>query len=370
MLSKFIGPKVVGAVAVALVFLLGLIGTAQAKQFAMSGKWVQRKGVVYIPVAPGSGGIPAISGATASVQPAGTMTIKPDQFKVTAAVAFPLPQPSLVQISSHFTPAGPQYSGVFKAGHWTATRPFKDFAFCPGTPVAPGAVGATKNPACATHKSEGQTAPAGSGKAHGLITYTAGTAAFGGTMQMVSNGGGTISFMIGATGPTIMHNPFGGATGAAPTEAPGGSYANTGLSDVLPGGPITVGAILSPYGMVQTPGVPNGYYGTTATWFMWGFPWTTGQVKVKGTNAGPYTSTTATLTGSRSVTANGAGNITLVAGGIANGLHSGFTYMAFDYIQMKLTFPAEPLPSMSRAGVAAGAVLMVLVVGYGLRRRF
>jgi len=369
MLSKLIGPKVVGAVAVALVFLLGLISTAEAKQFAMSGKWVQRRSMLYIPFAPGSGGIPAISGATVSVQPAGTVTMAPNQFHVAAVTAFPMPQPSMVQISSHFTADGPKSTGVFKAGHWTATRPFKDFAFCPGTPVPGAAVGATKNPFCATHKSEGQTAPAGSGKAHGLVTYTAGAQAYGGTMQMVSGGGGTISFMIGATGPTIMHNPFGGATGAASTEAPGGSYANTSLSDVLPGGPVTLGAVLSPYGMIQTPGTPNGYYGTTATWFNWGFPWTTGQVKVKGTNAGPYTSTTATLTGSRSLTANGAGNITLVAGGIANGLHSGFTYVSFDYIQMKLTFPAEPLPSMSRAGIAAGAVLMVLAVGYGLRRR-
>ncbi|MBW1687769.1 MAG: hypothetical protein JRS35_22255 [Deltaproteobacteria bacterium] len=329
----------------------------------MSGKWVQRRGVVYIPVAPGSGGAPAISGATVSVQPGGTMTVPPYQFKVTASIAFPLPQPSLVQIASKFSPSAPKnympgrttVTRKFKAGHWTATRPFANFAFCPGTPVGPGAVGAANNPNCLTAKSEGQTAPAGSGKAHGLIRYQAGPAAYGGTMHLVSHGGGAISFMIGATGPTIMHNPFGGATGAAPTEAPGGPYASTGLTDVLPGGPITVGAVLSPYGMVQTPGVPNGYYGTTATWFMWGFPWTTGKVYINGTNAGPYTSTVVTLTGSRNVTAEGAGNITLVAGGIANGLHSGFTYMAFDYVQMKLSFPVNPMPSMSPAGPAPGA---------------
>ena len=98
--------------------------------------------------------------------------------------------------------------------------------------------------------------------------------------------------------------------------------------------------------------------------------WTTGKVYVSGTNAGPYTSTFATLTGSKSLNASGAGNITLVAGGIANGLHSGFTYVSFDRIQMKLTFPANPLPSMSPAGIAAGAGLVVLAVGYALRRRF
>jgi hypothetical protein len=190
-------------------------------------------------------------------------------------------------------------------------------------------------------------------------------------MQMVMGQGGTIGFLIGAAGPTIMHNPFGGATGAAPTEGPGGAYANNnGVTDILPGGPITVGAVFSPYGMIQTPGTPNGYYGTTATWHVWGFPWTTGKVYVTGTQAGPYTSTIVTLTGSKSLNATGAGNITLVAGGIANGLHSGFTYVSFDRIQMKLTFPANPLPSMSPAGFAAGALLVVLAVGYALRRRF
>ena len=63
------------------------------------------------------------------------------------------------------------------------------------------------------------------------------------------------------------------------------------------------------------------------------------------------------------------GGITLVAGGIANGLHSGFTYVSFDYVQVYLQRP-DPLPSVSPAGLAAGAALMVLAVGYALRRRF
>jgi hypothetical protein len=48
MLRKFIGK----GVAVVLVLLLGLVSAAQAKQFAMSGKWVQRRGVAYIPQGP------------------------------------------------------------------------------------------------------------------------------------------------------------------------------------------------------------------------------------------------------------------------------------------------------------------------------
>jgi hypothetical protein len=357
---------VVGA---ALVLLLGLVGTAEARKFAMSGKWVQRRGGFYIPFLPFSYGIPAIPGAKASVQPGGTLTVPANQFGTTVATLVPMgPQPSVIQLSSHFTPIGPKSTGVFKAGHWMATRLFKDFAFCPGTPIKP-AVGAAANPNCLTPKSEAQGAPPGSGKAHGLIRYKAGTNAYGGTMQMISQGGGVMSFLIGA-GPTLMHNPFHTAPGAAPTEAPGGPYANTSLTDVLPAGPITSGAVLSPHGLITVPGTVVGY-GTTATWFHWGFPWTTGKVYLSGTNGGPYTSTFATLTGSDARTPLGAGNITLVAGGIANGLHgSRRTYMSFDRITMKLALPANPLPSMSPAGVAAGALLMVLAVGYALRRRF
>jgi hypothetical protein len=37
---------------------------------------------------------------------------------------------------------------------------------------------------------------------------------------------------------------------------------------------------------------------------------------------------------------------------------------------MTMSFPVSPLPSMSPMGVAAGALLMVLVVSYALHRRF
>ena len=342
--------RIVGPLAVALVLLMGLVGVAQAKQFAMSGKWVQRRGVAYIPAQPQQYGVPAISGAVVSVQPAGTMTVPANQFGGTFSVNWPLPQPSLVQMSSHFTNNAPKSTGTMKAGHWTATRAFANFNWCPGF---------TGNPACASPNQ---------GTGHGLIKYTAGPNQYGGTMQMLSGGGGTISFQISAAGPTIAHNPFGGATGAAPTEGPGGPYANSTLDDVLPAGVVTVGAAFSAYGLITVPGVPVGY-GTTATWDIFGFPWTTGVVQVQGTQAGPYTTTTATLTGSKSLTANGAGNITLVAGGLANAQHATTTYMMFDYVQMTLTDPAAT-PSMSPAGIAVGALLMVLAVGYGLRRRF
>ena len=95
---------VVGA---ALVLLLGLVGTAEARKFAMSGKWVQRRGVVYIPVGPASGGIPAVSGAQVSVQPGGTLTVPPNQFHVTTSTKYPMAQPSVVQMSTNFIENAP-----------------------------------------------------------------------------------------------------------------------------------------------------------------------------------------------------------------------------------------------------------------------
>lgn len=335
------------ASAVALVLLLGLVTAAQARQFAMSGRWVQRRGITYIPLLPGPYGIPAIPGAKASVQTGGTLTVPPDQFGGTWGFATPLPQPSVIQISTQFQNAGPIAAGTFKAGNWTMTRTFANFAWCPGGP----------NPACPSPNA---------GTMGGLVRYTAGPNQYGGTMQMFSGGGGVVSFLSGITGPTVLHDPLGfGIAGA--TEGPGGPYANR-ADDVLSPGPITTGCQFSPHGLITVPGNIVGY-GTAASWYIHGFPWTTGQVYVRGTGPGSYGSTTVTLTGSKSLTPNGAGNITLVAGGIANGQHAPTTYMMFDYVQMKLSFPAQPLPSVTPAGVAAGAVLMALAVGYALRRR-
>jgi hypothetical protein len=352
LLNRYIGAA--GALVLALV--LGWVSTADARQFAMSGNWVQRRGVVYIPIAGGPVGMTA-SNALVTATGAGpaTLTVPPSVFGGVFAIGFPLPQPSIVQITTQFSNAGPKVTGVFKAAGWVGKRPFPNFAYCPG---------AAANPACTDHQSTGQGAASNMGTMHGLVRYTAGPQQYGGTMQMVSGGGGVLSIRIGTN--TVMHNPFGGATGAAPTEAPGGFYANSSLTDALPGGPITTGAVVSAYGMITVPGVQVNT-GVNTTIINRGFSWTTGQVYVKGTTGGPVTSTTATVTGSDQRTPLGAGNITLVAGGIGNRVSSGQTFMDFDRVKMKLSHPA---PSMSPAGVAVGAVLMVLAVGYALRRRF
>ena len=100
-----------------------------------------------------------------------------------------------------------------------------------------------------------------------------------------------------------------------------------------------------------------------------GFPFTTGRVYVKATD-GPL-NTTFTATGVDARTALGVGQITLVAGGLQHRVGTaGVTAGMLETVAMTVTFPAQPLPSITPAGIAAGAVLMVLAVGYALRRRF
>jgi hypothetical protein len=349
LIHKHTGLMAAGAVA--LVLLFGLISTAQARTFSMTGKWVQRRGVAYIPVSPMSAGIPAKPGATVAqhqVNPP-RLTVPTDAFTGSFSTAQVLPQPSLISLTTAFADAGPKSAGKFKKNFWVGNRTFKDFAYCPGF---------GGNPACPDPNA---------GTKHGLVRYTAGVNAYGGTMQMVSGGGGTLQRVFGVSPLLVGHLAFGGATGAAPTEAPGGAYGNTSLIDVLPTGPVTLSPVLSSGGLIQTPGPTVGTApGTTI--INRGFSWTTGMVYVKGTQGGPVSSTTITVTGSDSRSAWGVGNITLVAGGIGNrvGL-SNYTFMDFDRVIMSLV-PNEPVPAMSPSTLAAGAGLMLLAFGYAVRR--
>ena len=83
----------------------------------------------------------------------------------------------------------------------------------------------------------------------GIIRYTAGANQFGGTMQMLLIGSGSVSVVVGATGmggAQILHNPFGGG-GASNDQEAGGPFENTGTVMLNPGD-ITL----------QTMGVPAG----------------------------------------------------------------------------------------------------------------
>ena len=65
----------------------------------------------------------------------------------------------------------------------------------------------------------------------------------------------------------------------------------------------------------------------------------------------------------------GQGQITMVAGGVSHRLNSSQHFAAIDVVRMTIG-QAQKTPSSSPAGLAAGAVLMLLAVGYAVRRRF
>ena len=73
--------------------------------------------------------------------------------------------------------------------------------------------------------------------------------------------------------------------------------------------------------------------------------------------------------GSDARTALGAGNLSLVAGGLnfRNTLAGQTGYASFHKVKLTL---APPIPSLSPAGVAAAAALVLLAAGWALRREF
>ena len=83
--------------------------------------------------------------------------------------------------------------------------------------------------------------------------------------------------------------------------------------------------------------------------------------------AGTYAQDFFTVMGSDMRSPLGAGNISLVSGGLGVRRYRGSTLSAsFGKIRMTL---APPLPSLSPAGLATAALLLVLAVGYAGRRR-
>ena len=311
----------------------------------------------------------------------------------------PLMGTNFIQITTMFTFSGPAMAIDFNSMNGPGS-----FSFCPGlTPGIPGA----NCPVTAMGAPDLMAAPQGTGTRHGRIIYTGGSG-FGGVSQTILSGSGTVAnaaqgFGFGspifqAAGRTIAN------TG---TQANGGPYGQTQVVTAQPflytqpkTAPTTGGTIS---GMQQGPNVTSmnaltscpsttmgGAYpnipltgslacvvgtgplktGNAATTQQTAFPFTTGTLiaqQTTNTAANPV-GTLITLTGSDARTSRGIGNITLVAGRIAqrNGV---IVSTNTPTATLALTF-SEKAPSMSAGGLAAAALLMVLGVGYAMRDRF
>src|SRR4029453_3733531 len=116
------------------------------------------------------------------------------------------------------------------------------------------------------------------------------------------------------------------------------------------------------------PQIATGPVGTPAgqVTTVYAFGHTTGTVFVQ-LETGSYTHTFFTAMGSDARTALGAGNVSTVAGGLSfrNTLAGRTSYSSFQKVTLTL---GAPIPSLSPAGLAAAAALVLLAAGYALRR--
>jgi hypothetical protein len=353
--------------AVAFISVLALASAAAAVTYPLSGSWQARRGIGnQIPII----GAPSFkAGATINATGAGFASLAGTGMHTIAAsgaldrpafpVAFPIPNPTLVQLATDFVikAPGPGALGggvIQQAGGDIAGRMLPSFNYCPG---------ATNNPACTTHLTGG-----GNGTKHGIVKYTAGVNQWGATMGAFYQAGplSSVTRIVGGTVPgplTVRHDKIG--TGAGMTQQVGQAYAFMNTV-ILPGGQVftnafTLGGLIDQ----ANPGNLKSTAVAGSTNMNTGFPFTTGTVYVKVTNSPPVP-TTFSVMGSNNLGAAGTGNITLVAGGLGHRL-AGVSFAQLDTVTMYIP---GAIPSLSRAGYVAGAALMALTIGFAMRRRF
>ena len=218
--------------------------------------------------------------------------------------------PHVAQVTSSFTSFNLQETLMAGGGPGS-------FTFCPG-------VGNPANPTC-TQPSQA------TGGLNNFLQYTAGPNQFGGTFRVLrKNFSATGSFRV-ALSPDIYSHQQGD------TESrywPGGASAGSTQFIQRDGGEQTSGAVLGPFGSIQTPGVVIGIGDQPAASRNTGFPATTGRVVVRDTNPSPLGFT---LTGSDARTPAGSGQIVLVGSGVAQAS----TGRDFGR-QLEVTFVPEP----------------------------
>jgi hypothetical protein len=372
--------KNIGAIAIAITTLLFIAGVASAKSYTVSGTWISQKGSYFrIPAHafPFAGGAKEITGA-AQIDSPGTAVVIPTGFWDSQHSSLnPVNTNEVVQLGTDWSFDGPatgvmaQGTALLAAQALTAAHPTHknaDFKYCPG---------ASNNPVCINNLAGGAN-----GTLAGRIQYTAGSNSFGGTMQYIISGIGTIVNSLGTIDgeDRWAHNNLAGDLGNP--QGMGGSYANTAFVS-LGAGPASTGAVCGglscgPFanGVITVPGTITGVAppsGQTTT----GMPMTTGTVTVSipmsknSIGNGLFAPMTLVAKGSDSRNAGGFGNISLVAGSLSHRQVGWITpNMEFVTLSFSMGNPSEAdIPAMSTMGLVAGAALFVLSFGYVMRKR-
>jgi len=369
--------------AATLLLAVGIASDSAARRFRMSGSWDMRRGGVFLPLRfppttstwPGTGGPPppfpngpvlGMGGVTATGSGPATLVVPQHRFGGMFSTRLPLAGITLVQLTTMLVADGPAAAATLAPGGGPGS-----FTWCPG------------DPACVVGGGMLSTdPPQGAGARNGRIVYRAGPSQFGGVMRMLLQGSGSTSFLFQVTPFQVGHFRFGPGTGAdGGIQHTGGPYATTVMDTQTPGVVTQPLVPPTPSGLITAPGPtipPTGCSGTAGTppgvcpccgpiTTHTGFRFTTGTVFVQQTT-GSVRDTFFTVMGSDMRTALGAGNITLVAGGLSLRNTRAGSSSSASYGRVRMTLSA-PIPSLSPAGFAAATALLLLAAGYALRRR-
>jgi len=394
--ERFGWSRSIGTVLVGILALAASPAPASAKKFLMSGTWVQRGGQVFLPLQfaqslmgsrmtqTSMGDLSKayffpngpIGGAgfvtTDGSPPAATLMVPMHRFLVNAAAALPLAGITLVQITTMFAIDAPLQPVTLMAGGGPGS-----FQWCPESTLSCPVSGA----------------PDG-GRRNGRVIYVSGANRFGGSMQIGMGGGGINSFVFNQVPFQVGHVYFGGTgTMLRPRAVGVGTPAdpNTRMVYLAPGVVTQPTMTPTPNGLVLYPGpklttmLGLTTTGTAAAYRLpaigfstqgmpagqistgFGFAHTTGTVIAQQT-AGSAGDDFFTVMGSDMRTALGAGNISTVAGGVnfRNTLAGQTLNAQFDKVWFSL---AVPTPTLSPAGFVSAGMLILLSLGYALRRR-
>lgn len=390
------GVRWTAATALLLAAALLSAGVADARQFQMSGTWAMRRGVTFLPLqfamelmggqkthtsagylSKGfhfpNGPVSGMGRVHATGSSPATLVVPRHRFGGDYSVMLGIGG-FVVQVTTMLVADGPAQTAQLAPGGGPGS-----FTWCWG------------DPACVDLPGTGDP-PGPNGR--GLVIYRSGANQFGGVMQMLLQGQGSLSVQLSTTPFRVGHyqRPPTAAIDSG-IQHTGGPYANAAL-DYLPRAfatqplapPTPNGLITAPgpplttmFGLTSAPGQPNPtfFLPTIATTPMGlkagevrsnvGFPFTTGTV-IAQQSFGSAGDDFFTVMGSDMRTALGAGNIALLAGGISQRRDfSGVTTTAsFGVVRMTLS---PPVPSLSPAGAAAATLLVLLAAGYALRRR-
>jgi hypothetical protein len=390
--------------AAACALALALAPDAGARKFQMSGSWILRNGSTFVPlqwastamggagpmnhasmgnltsaIGTPNGPVPGEGGVTATGSAPATLRIPPHRFVQDAMAAVALNGITLVQLTTNVGVDGPHAAATLAPGLGPGS-----FTWCPTDPacVAGGGMFSTDP-------------PFGMGSRPGRVIYRAGANRFGGAMQMGLRRGGVVSFVFDAAPFQVGHLVATGSGSALRALAPGG----LGAADLpatekvyLERGfvtqPLTFMAgslIVNPgpklttmLGLTNTMTGPTFYLAALGTTPMgmsfgqftthYGFAHTTGtaiaQQFIGTAGVGDFF----TLMGSDARTALGAGNLSVVAGGLSfrTSLLGTRPWATFHKVRLVL---GAPIPSLSPASAGAAAALVLVAAGYALRRR-